>query len=219
MRKKQTEMNLHKGTWGGRRPGSGRKQIHSKGVAHRIREEVTRKTPMHINFRFNTSVRNKEKLRHLKRAIMNARSHGLRIIHFSLQSNHVHFIIEATSNEILTRGMRSLTITFAKALKKGKVQVERYHLHVLRTLRETRNAVLYVLFNQQKHEKGTYSVITEYSSILSLENALNLIANFATKNAFTLKVERCEEWKGDRPVSYLLNHCLMNLHSGSWGSR
>ncbi len=215
MRKNQTEMNLHSGTWGGRRPGSGRKRIHSKGVAHRCREKVSKKSPMHINFRFKTSVRNKENLRHLKRAIINARSHGLRIIHFSLQSNHVHFIIEATTNEILTRGMRSLTITFAKALKKGPVQIERYHLHVLRSLRETRNAILYVLFNQQKHEKGTYSVISDYSSIMGLDRPLKVIAKFAVSNGFTLQIQKGEEWKGDKPVSYLLNYCLTNLHSGS----
>lgn len=60
--------------------------------------------------------------------------------------------------------MRSLTVTFAKGLKRGKVQVERYYLHVFKTVRETRNAVLYVLFNKQKHEKGTSVVIDKYGT-------------------------------------------------------
>lgn len=69
-----------------------------------------------------------------------------------MQTNHIHLIIEADHNDTLTKGMRSLTVTFAKGLKKGKVQLERYHLHVLRSLKETKNAIQYVLFNQQKHD-------------------------------------------------------------------
>ncbi|WPU66418.1 transposase [Peredibacter starrii] len=151
MNKKQLSLNLYQGKSGGRRPGSGRKRIHSKGVAHRIREKVTNRTPLHINFKYRTFIKNKYCLKLLKRAIINARAHGLRIIHFSLQSNHVHLIIEAENNDTLTKGMRSLTITFAKGLNKGKVQIERYHLHVLKTIKETKHAVQYVLFNQQKH--------------------------------------------------------------------
>lgn len=121
MKQKQFNLNLYKGSRGGRRPGSGRKRIHSKGVAHREREKVSGRTPLHINFKFRTQIRNKLCLRLLKKAILNSRSHGLRVIHFSLQHNHVHLIVEAESNSVLTSGMRSLTVTFAKGLKLGKV--------------------------------------------------------------------------------------------------
>jgi REP element-mobilizing transposase RayT len=80
-------------------------------------------------------------LKILKRAIKNCRSHGLKVLHFSLQSNHLHLLVEAPNNEILTRAMRSLSVTFSKGIGKGRVQLERYHLHVLRSLKETRNAV------------------------------------------------------------------------------
>lgn len=164
---KQTKLNLYQGARGGKRPNCGRKRIKSKGVAHRQRERVTTRTPMHINFKYKSYIKNKDCLRLLKRAILNARSHGLRVLHFSLQTNHIHLIVEADDNNILTTGMRSLTVTFAKGLKKGRVQLERYHLHVLRALRETRNAIHYVIFNQQKHEKKTSSRIDGYSSVLS----------------------------------------------------
>jgi REP element-mobilizing transposase RayT len=130
--KKELQFNLFKGTRGGRRPGSGRKRIHSKGVSHLKREVVTKRTPQHINFKFQCRIRNKDCLKHLKRSIENAQKMGLKVIHFSLQSNHVHLITEADNNETLTRGMRALTITFSKGLKKGRVQLERYHLHVLK---------------------------------------------------------------------------------------
>lgn len=208
---KQLNLNIYKGQRGGRRPGSGRKRIHSKGVAHRERETVTKKTPLHINFKYRTSIRNKFCLKLLKRAVMNARGFGLRIIHFSLQHNHIHLIVEAQNNEILTTGMKSLTITFAKGLKMGKVQIERYHLHVLRSVRETRNAVMYVLFNKQKHEKGTCSTIDEYCSLLFMTKAAQLLRKFAREKRLSLMVSRVEKWDLDRESSHLLRMATIQL--------
>ena len=113
---KQLELNFYDGKHGGFRPKAGRKRIHSKGVSHSKRELITKRTPQHINFKFNCYIKNKDCLKLLKHAIDNARKMGLKIIHFSLQSNHVHLITEAENNDILTRGMRALTITFAKGL-------------------------------------------------------------------------------------------------------
>ncbi len=158
---------------------------------------------MHINFKYRTHIRNKECLKLLKRAIINARKHGLRILHYSMQSNHLHFIIEAGSNETLSRGMRSLTITFAKGLRKGKVQLGRYHLHVLRSIRETRNAIEYVLFNQQKHEKGTCSNIDQYSSVLSLKNVSKVIAQYAKNKKMFLWIRRKPGLDMDVGTSYI----------------
>ncbi len=188
---------------GGRRPGSGRKRIHSPGVAHRVRETLNRRTPLHINFRYRTHIRNKTTFRLLKRAILNGRKKGLRIIHFSFQKNHVHLIVEADSNQLLTRGMRAVTVTMAMGMKKGRIQTQRYHLHVLKSLRETKNAVYYVLFNEQKHEKGD-SHAGEYSSIMSLGNAMALIREFAMKNKRRIKIVKGEIWLPDKAGSHLL---------------
>src|SRR5687768_14758032 len=103
-------MQLKMRSWGGRRRNSGRKRIRSKGVAHRVREKVSSRTPLHINFKYKSHIRNKETLKLLKRSIQNARSHGLKIHHYSFQSNHVHLIAGAGTNSVLTTGMRSLTI-------------------------------------------------------------------------------------------------------------
>lgn len=199
---KQTRMNLFKGSHGGRRPNAGRRRIHSPGVAHRTREKISHRTPMHVNFRYKTAIKNKDSLRLLKRAIVNARKMGLRVLHSSLQSNHVHVIVESESNAILSKGMRSLTITMARGLKKGRIQVGRYHLHVLRSIRETRNAIHYVLFNKQKHERGTCSTVDAYSSILGLRDGLKLIREFA-KNRMTITIGRSDPWPLDRPKSRL----------------
>lgn len=203
---KQTSMKLNGQNHGGLREGAGRPRIHSKGVAHRVREKVTRQTPVHINFRFKTHIRNKSSLKLLKRAIANARSYGLRIVHFSMQSNHLHFIIEADNNDILTTGMRSLTITFAKGIGRGKVQVERYHLHVLKGLQETKNAINYVLLNKQKHEKGTCSTVDEYTSIYGM---YSLMKTYAKLNKITLKIGHLIKHTIDEPISYLGKTALL----------
>lgn len=156
---KQTEFAY----WGGRRKKAGRKRIHSQGVAHRKREKVTRHTPTHINMKYKAQIRNKEFLPILKRAILNGRRKGLRVLHYSVQSNYIHFIIEADSNRILESGMRSLTVTIVKGINKGKVQMERFHLHVLNSIREFKNAVYYVCHNEAKHTGKR--IIDNYSSV------------------------------------------------------
>jgi REP element-mobilizing transposase RayT len=207
------QMDLKFRTWGGKRRKSGRKRIHSKGVAHRVREKVTRRTPLHINFKYRAFIRNKQCLALLKKAILNSRKHGLRILQFSLQSNHIHLIVEAESNEVLTKGMRSLCVTFAMGLDKGRVQVERYHLHVLKGIREARNAIHYVLFNKQKHERSTSSKIDEYTSLLGMERGLELIRKFVMKNRMIITVERKTPWVCDQGVSFIYKNGLAELYT------
>lgn len=199
----QTKMKLSGGNWGGLRANAGRTRLHSRGVSHERREEVSHRVPLHVNFRYKINVRNKDTLKLLKHSIQNARRHGMVVLQYSFQKNHIHLIIEASSNEVLSKGMRSLTITFAKGIKQGRIQLERYHLHVLRTVREVRHAFFYVAFNQQKHESGTYSVIDHYTSVLSLENGLELIREFAKRNRITIKIQKGESWKPDEAQSWL----------------
>jgi REP element-mobilizing transposase RayT len=210
---KQINLNLYQGTHGGRRPGSGRKRQKSAGVSHRTRAQVSSKTPLHINFKYRASIRNKDTLKLLKRAIKNARFHGVNVLHYSFQANHIHLILESPNNLVLSKGMRSLTITMAKGLRRGRVQLERYHLHVLKTVRETKNALTYVLFNQQKHEKGRYAKIDGYSSLLSLENALFLIQKFAKTKKMSLMLERPGKFELDQGTSFLFRRGLGELFS------
>jgi hypothetical protein len=79
-----------------------------------------------------------------------------RIVHYSLQRNHAHFVVEAASGEALGRGMKALAARFARAAnrvfgRRGPVLEDRYHLRVLRTPREVRHAIAYVLQNVRKH--------------------------------------------------------------------
>jgi hypothetical protein len=80
----------------------------------------------------------------------------------------VHLLVEANINQVLTTGKRSLLISFTKKLnlywkELGPVIKERYHLHVLKTIKETQNPLKYVLQNYLKH-KATYQ--SEFSAVL-----------------------------------------------------
>ena len=81
-----------------------------------------------------------------------------RVVHYSLQRNHVHLIVEAAGKQALGRGMKSVAIRLARAVnrvlsKTGPVLLGRYHVRALRTPREVRNALAYVLLNARKHWK------------------------------------------------------------------
>jgi REP element-mobilizing transposase RayT len=81
---------------------------------------------------------------------------SFRLLEFSIQDDHLHAIVEAEGPAALGRGMRSLAARFAHAVnralgRRGRVVRDRYHLHVLRTVREVRNAIRYVLLNARKH--------------------------------------------------------------------
>ena len=83
-------------------------------------------------------------------------SQTLRVVHFSVQHDHVHPIVEADDARSLARGMQAMTIRFARGINKaldrsGKVFVDRYHAQQLRTPTQVRNAIRYVLSNARKH--------------------------------------------------------------------
>jgi REP element-mobilizing transposase RayT len=79
-----------------------------------------------------------------------------RVVHYSLQRDHVHLVVESAGKAALGRGMKALGARIARAVQRsfgwrGPVLDGRYHLRVLRTPREVRNAVAYVLLNARRH--------------------------------------------------------------------
>jgi REP element-mobilizing transposase RayT len=81
---------------------------------------------------------------------------GFRLIHYSVQSNHLHLMCEARERTALSRGIQSLAIRVAKRLnslwqRAGKLFADRYHDRILRTPKEVRNALAYVLNNAAHH--------------------------------------------------------------------
>jgi len=81
---------------------------------------------------------------------------GFRLTQFSLQSNHLHLIAEAEDARALSRGMQGLLVRMARALnalwnRRGSVFSDRFHARALRTPREVRAALVYVIQNARRH--------------------------------------------------------------------
>jgi hypothetical protein len=77
-------------------------------------------------------------------------------VHYSIQSNHLHLIVESHDRAALTSGMRSLLVRIARALNRlwnrsGRVFADRFHERDLQNPRQVRNALVYVLQNLRKH--------------------------------------------------------------------
>ncbi|MBK7394977.1 MAG: hypothetical protein IPJ34_01415 [Myxococcales bacterium] len=90
-------------------------------------------------------------------ALRAAQSAAFRVVHFSVQDNHLHLLVEADDSAALRKGARSLGVRLARAINRacgrtGRVLDDRYDTRALRTPREVRFALGYVLFNFKKHQ-------------------------------------------------------------------
>jgi len=147
-------------TWGGRRRGAGRKPSGRKvGVPHRPRPLHERRHPVHVTLRADRrlpSLREERLVLALRRGLARASRCEFRILQFSIQTDHVHLMVEAEDRSALSRGVQGLGIRLAKAVnsvlgRRGKVWTDRFHARPLRSPREVRNGLVYVLQNWRKH--------------------------------------------------------------------
>jgi REP element-mobilizing transposase RayT len=164
MRKRRTrtrQLELPRsGTWGGARKGAGRKRrLTRPEPAHGPRPEHEPRHPVHATLRahpLNESLRSDGLFTPLTRALSESGRDGFRLIHFSVQTDHLHLIVEADSTNDLARGLHGLAVRCAKAInralgRQGPVWHGRYHIHRLATPREVRLGIVYVLLNHRKH--------------------------------------------------------------------
>lgn len=104
------------------------------------------------------------------RGALAAASRGdFRVVHFSVQRDHVHLLVEAKDRQVLSRGMRGLAIRVALALNrvlapKGRVWADRWHARALSSPRQVRAALVYVLMNFRKHGAECPSIVDRCSS-------------------------------------------------------
>jgi REP element-mobilizing transposase RayT len=81
----------------------------------------------------------------------------VRVVEYSVLSNHLHFIVEAKHASALSRGMQALAIRIAKGLNrvsgrnKGRVFEDRFHCRILKTPLEVKRALVYVINNFRRH--------------------------------------------------------------------
>jgi putative transposase len=150
---------------GGKRKGAGRKaKRHADGSrvepSHQRRPRFTKSRPLHVTLEVNEEVPNL-RAANMAPVVSDAIGRANRrvdfcVVHVCVLGTHVHLICEADGPESLASGMKSLNGTIARAInkrlgRKGRVIASRFHLHVLRTKTEVRNAVQYVLRNAERH--------------------------------------------------------------------
>lgn len=164
-----------KPTHGGARTGAGRprkKESERKSIAHRARASHRKGDPVHVTIRVKRRVPSlrreaiatliKGALLAQRRRLTLAQAKYFQVVHFSIQKDHLHLIVEAPDRRAIARSVAGLEIRIARGLNKllgrrGPVWQGRYHRHDLGTPTETRNALRYVLQNFRKH----HSVIGE----------------------------------------------------------
>jgi hypothetical protein len=152
-------------TWGGKRRGAGRKPVGAGGVPHRRRPALASRYPVHLTLTVAPSLpglRSGELPRLVKEGLRGGQEReGFRLVHYSIQPHHLHLMVEAASARALSRGVQGLAIRVAKGVnralgRKGSVFADRYFARILRSPREVRSALGYVLNNARKHsaERG-----------------------------------------------------------------
>ena len=154
-------------TWGGRRAGAGRKKKAEKDrtfVAHQARSVHKKRHPIHVTVRARRGLPNFrcQRIQRMLRCILERQlrrryRHEFQVVHYSIQSNHLHLIVESSDKRAMRAGVSGLVIAFAKKLnallerRTGKVWSDRYHSRELTTPSEVRRALVYVLQNVRKH--------------------------------------------------------------------
>ena len=151
---------------GGKRRGAGRKPKGARaGESHAARPKFKPYHPLHVVMRVLPAVGSlrKRKMYHAVReaTITAAMRERFRIVHVSLQYNHIHMLVEANHKAALTRGMQGFLISAARHINTalgdgtrrrcGKVFADRYHVEVITTPTRARYAIGYVLSNWRKH--------------------------------------------------------------------
>ncbi len=164
MKPKQLDFDDHRRRMytgrGGYRRGAGRPP-RRPGIVHHVRRAgVKIGCPVHVTLRVRRgipSLRTRAFVSAFRTSLGKACERGsFRVVHYSLQRDHVHLIVEAAGKQALGTGMKSISSRLARAVNRvfqrsGPVLDGRYHLRVLKTPREVRNALACVLLNVRKH--------------------------------------------------------------------
>jgi putative transposase len=147
---------------GGARPGAGRKPRPERVglLPHTTRERHRGYQPVHVTaraVRSSPNLRSQSVFAALRAIFARSTEKGFRLLHFSVQGNHLHFIAEADDGVAFARGVQRLLSRAAMAVnavarRSGKLWSDRHYREPLTTPSQVRNAYVYVLFNLRKHE-------------------------------------------------------------------
>jgi REP element-mobilizing transposase RayT len=153
--------------WGGKRLGAGRRRVAARpSPPHRPRPPHCARWPVHVTLRAQDalpSLRGGKVFAFVRRSLAASHKDAFRVVHFSVQTDHVHLVVEGDHRVALVRGLQGLAVRCAKAVnravgRRGSVWCTRYHARALRTPTETRRGLVYVLLNFRKHLRAAPGV-------------------------------------------------------------
>jgi REP element-mobilizing transposase RayT len=185
MRRRHVQQELFRR--GGKRRGAGRKPTGRRaGERHAARPDFKPHHALHVVMRVAPPVgtlRCRKMYKAMREATITAAlRERFRIVHVSLQRNHVHLIVEAEHKAALASGMQGFAISAARHVntalgdgerrRRGKVFADRYHVEVITTPTQARHAIKYVLSNFRKHREDREGLastwlVDPYSSAIS----------------------------------------------------
>jgi putative transposase len=148
--------------WGGKRKAAGRRPKRRASASHHARPAHHRWQPVHVTLRAVRglpSLRRQALFSEMRRTFPKTARCWFRLLHYSVQGDHVHLLAEADDKRSLARGVAGLAVRMARAInrlmgRRGPTWACRYHARALATPREVRSALVYILFNFCKHVPG-----------------------------------------------------------------
>jgi REP element-mobilizing transposase RayT len=172
-RKRHVQQELFR--HGGKRRGAGRPaKGRRSSEKHQKRPALRASEPVHVVLRAAADVgtlRRRQVYQAIRKAlVVTFTRDDFRVVHLSIQRDHVHLLGEASDRIALARGMQAFQISAAKHInatlsrkgkrRRGSVFPDRYHSEIIKSRRRARNALAYVLNNWRKHRD---SLVREYA--------------------------------------------------------
>src|SRR4030095_9095503 len=115
--------------WGGRRVGAGAKPGPRPPVRHASRAHFRKPLPAHVTLRVRSDLPSLRTLRVVREIestfAAGCERSGFRLVHYSLQGNHAHLIVEARDRDALGRGMKAIGARLALAGDRGATRARR----------------------------------------------------------------------------------------------
>jgi len=200
---------------GGKRRGAGRKPRPENArrplVEHRVRPEHRRRHPVHVTLRAARGIPSlrSERFRNLLERILDGtRDANGQVVHFSVQHDHIHVVLEADDKRSLSSLVRRVVIRFAlrtnKVLgrSKGKVWGDRYHRRDLESPRDVKNVLRYLFTNAAKH--GEEPAFPDASDpFTSVTSVTSVTSDFASTH---------RRWRPPRARTWLLSTGWWKVH-------
>ena len=143
-----------------------------------------------------------------------------RVLHFAIQDNHVHVMVEADDARALRSGVSGLVIAFARQLaklfgrKKLKVWAERFHSREVGSPQDVVNTLQYIFQNYKKHGALTYGhgIVDRFSSARQFDGWQQKQLYGAPLDQISFYIHGPEPWAPAQPTTWLVSTGWKKYH-------